>query len=540
MFGAVGDGDGLGGGTDDTQAWLDALATGEPIFIPARTYRLDGNLSLPSGTHLRGSPRSVLDFTNAPATSAHLLAQGVAGTPVTLSSSAIKGTRTIPLADTSQFAAGMMVRLFAQDSVAPARSPPGAPWWAGELLIVQSVAINTSLTVTTDIQDTYTTGNSAKVEPIIDPVEDVLIEGGKIVGNIADDTGDIGISFVRGKNCKVTGVRLERLDTVMIGFTDCYASRAIDNFFHLARSPALAYGVAISDACDGIDVLDNVFSRVRHAVTLGNAASYGGIPRNWRVNRNRVFDSEPTTGGGYGDAIDTHAAVGRGEIAYNEVVSSSGAGVNVEGFDIDVHHNRIVGAGSSGIQAASWSARKGFIRITDNLVRRCGDSAILVNAINSADAMPYESVEIDRNDVRDAQDYGIRAVAQSAYRFPRVKVTNNVAGGVLAPIYISQADGFCADGNVVTIDITQSGIRIDDSRDGSVLGNKLRFTGAAVGIAIDLRSSSAGATDNVIVDGNLGAAPAPTGRTGLKKAANCTNIKVGPTNSFHEYATPGV
>ena len=81
-YGAVGDGDGAGGGTDDATAFQNAItaAANGVLVIPEGTYRIDSALTSTSKITIRGLGKVTLDFSNIAGATIALKIYGTAGT----------------------------------------------------------------------------------------------------------------------------------------------------------------------------------------------------------------------------------------------------------------------------------------------------------------------------------------------------------------------------------------------------------------------------------------------------------------------------
>lgn len=81
-YGAVGDGDGAGGGTDDATAFQNAITAADDgvLSIPEGTYRIDSALTSTSKIHIEGLGKVFLDFSNLTGSTIALKIYGTAGT----------------------------------------------------------------------------------------------------------------------------------------------------------------------------------------------------------------------------------------------------------------------------------------------------------------------------------------------------------------------------------------------------------------------------------------------------------------------------
>lgn len=311
-FGAVGDGDGKGGGTDDAAALAAALSfsalSGKLIYLtPGKVYRCDTSLSYTGGGTVGFVGGGTIDFTNL--TDADTVINGITitgpawGPAVALTANAVHPSRTVTVADATGFATGQVIRIFSNKAWAtdgPTHS---------EFAIIDSVSGNT-ITLNESLCGSYNTADAAAVQSVstaLRPVFDITIQGGKAQKHT-------GLEINRAAFGRIKAAAFDCMDKAV------YVRNSIFCFGEgiLATGSDLeGYGYAFVDAgnqwCQWGDITGN---NCRHVVSTGASIEK-------QISRDNTFGN--IIGAGCRDAIfDTHS--GCSDIVVGAVIGSMKAG----------------------------------------------------------------------------------------------------------------------------------------------------------------------------------------------------------------------
>lgn len=418
-FGAKGDGI-----TDDTarcQAALDAGAGGTVVFPKPYTYRVS-NLNIPDGTEMILQGGATIKHENVGAV---LTAAGTTSVVKTnVSVNVVQNGNTIT-APGHPMVAGDTFRLSC-DTLFDASSTFIKH---GELLTVDSVAGDV-ITTTDPVQSSaYTVAANAYVQRMI-PIKNVRIRGGgKILGMKSAAMGQFGIDIRFGKNCLIQGITTENIDRRHIYFGDCQDTWADGVTCRWAVDNTQAYGVSIANCTQDSGVRFSNFYYVRHSVTTNNEALYPGISRRNRFHFNTVHSTSVALGGsmGGGDAIDTHTAAEDFWIENNNVISSTGQGINLECRSGRIIGNKVKNCAGLGISAHNESDLSGRIDIMFNHVSYCAGGIYARTGARGSTTGVYEQMTISFNVVNNCTGIAVQIGWNSATTavMKGVQYTNN-------------------------------------------------------------------------------------------------------------------
>lgn len=423
-YNAVGD-----GVTDDSAAIIAAItaacATLRPttVYFPSATYKCNSVLGSFTGSNITiDFGGSTLDFSgvSAASTATLLIFEGSYSTGVTLSSLAAANQKTVSAPSTG-FAAGDFVRIYSEKIWDSTRTSTKY----GELNFIKSVPNGVSVELTMELQSSYATADTAKIEKLI-PIQNVIIRNGTIIGPTANDETR-GIRFRLGINCHLHKISSYDVDYLHAQLTDCIDCSVTSCLFQESNHSSTAYGLSFADAsCDCI-AYGNFFIDVRHSLSTNNntTTSYG-ITRRIRFELNSIRDSAPATGGSGGDAIDTHAGSEDIDIVNNTIHSSSNSGINVEGRSARIQGNRIKHTVSVGIYFHPYSDEVPNVQISGNRCNSIGDGSGTDPAIFvSVGAVAPSRVHIVDNVVESSTSEAVRVFGTAGSTLRYLTLTGN-------------------------------------------------------------------------------------------------------------------
>jgi hypothetical protein len=419
---------------------------------------------------------STLDFSavSTTDTGTALMFSGSVGSGVSLTANAAEGTKVIQC-DTTGLVVGDMVKVYSNriwDSTQTSTR-------TGEICFIQTIDSASQLTLTTPLNDTYNTVDTAMIAKLT-PVENIVIMNGTLIG--ATGSNEMrGLRITRGYNCLIQNVRTKGFDVNHMQLTDCVRCTVNACYYQEANDEAMGYGMSFADACQDCICSNSHFTDVRHSFSTNNNVSTSwGIVRRILFIGNTVTDSAPSLGGVGGDSIDTHAGAEHISIIDNTVFSASGCGINVESNKAVIRGNRIKGTGSVGIQWQSYADGKTtHVTISDNVITDVGDSVGSdYGILCTARVADCESVVITGNIVK-SQNASIRLAFAGSYRFKKGSITGNSCKVVVAGygIDVNNGDMVAVSGN--TVDALNFGIGLTDSYNCTANGNTVELKGTS-------------------------------------------------------------
>lgn len=416
-------GDGVTNDTVGLQAGIEiAAATGGKFTITKGDYKID-QLTVPSNVTIEINGGARLIHTNVGA--AAIKAAGTQSLTKTLIvADIVQNSKTVN-APFHELSVGDTFRL----SCSTLFDASSTFIKHGEILTVDSIAGNV-ITTTDPIQGAaYTIASGAYVQKIT-PVENVKIIGsGKIIGLKSPAAGQLGIDILYGKNCLIQGITTENIDQRHIYFSDCQDTWADSVTCRWAVHTTQAYGVSIANCTQDSGVRFSNFYYTRHAVTTNNASDSPGIPRRNRFHFSKVHSTSVALGGsmGGGDAIDTHTAAEDFWIENNEVISSSGQGINLECRTGRIINNKVKNCAGIGISAHNESDLPGRIDILWNTVSYCAGGIYARTGARGSTTGVYEQMNVSSNIISNCSGIALQIgwASASTAVMKGVLVTNN-------------------------------------------------------------------------------------------------------------------
>lgn len=506
-FGAVGD-----GVTDDTaaiQAAIDAVhaSGGGTVHIPASmTLKCTSRIFGKRGVSIKSESNSWLDFRGAgwltPTNDLSLFGYyGSAGAFIYPAVDMVAGSNKITVPDASVFSVGDMVDLSMNSN--GKWNDTSVSVTAGQLAIVTGVYTDmNSVVLSEPLYETLTVANSARIR-IIDPIENVTIDGLGIIGNGRNPSGnaDQGLKVFFGRNVKIKNCRLQAVDTQSIGVVSCYGAEIYGNRVDdvpLEEIDYISYGIVYSSSMH-VKIHDNYGVNSRHGIVSSHLArSYGYYGINRFVE---IYNNTHTSN--YGDlgsagfvrahaGISTHTDAEFIDIRDNTIVGCR-FGVNTRTPNNTIKRNRIDSCGvgiyfseywadtdaSSNIltnctlafytDTAPYEVPRGSIDIVDNVITACGGSSFTYpltggsvlridgNVVRKPDVSGttaifsvYNNCDLSfvSNDIEQADTFGLRA-ANTGRPIISENIITETKANTAAAIYVATATNFAIRNNVI-------------------------------------------------------------------------------------------
>lgn len=500
------------------QAAVNAAGTfGVPVTVPAGTYTMGDMVSLPSGTSLRMSEGTVLDF-SASGSSYYLGIQGAAGAEVSLGAGVTRGAWSIPWSgDALQPGDWLIVRsadIFDPDSTGTGH---------GELIQVRAVEAGV-VHFLTPFCDDYST--DVRLTPVA-LAKNVEVRGGTIRGNYTPGSGKTGIRVQYTDGLRLTGVRVEGIAACHVSVRDSVDAWAQWCEFEWAESNYMGYAMSFADTTRDSGCLWGTFRGVRHTLSTNNTttAHQGGVVRRILFFGNTIEYTSRAMSGSQtgGDAVDTHSAAEDIWIARNTIRGSQGQAINVECPTARIEDNDIYGGMSLGISYHNESGRPGDVSITGNRVYDCQGHGVYARSGNRGSGIPpMETLLVADNRVRDVTGDGI-LVGYIRQDRGAVVTGNRVARAQGVPLRVRKQTGLVSHGNSVSGG-TSIGIEYADVV-GGVLGPDSIDEGDSVGPWSGIKATNV--VRALITPGAIsGTGP---DAVGVEIGSSCANLSLGPT-----------
>lgn len=342
-FGAVG----IGDETAKIQAAINANNTVD--FGDKGIVYTVSNLKLKDGSHLKGS--ATLDFSgnaNYSNTTSNplILAKGASGTPILLTESLVKGSRTINVGNTSGLLAGDIIEI-----ATPTHSgdyiDTSATVINGELVKIESITSSTQIELSEPVVEEYgyATTNGAQIRKI-NTVNITIDKGIKILGKgrATSGSGDFGLVIFYGRDC-VVKADFTDVDFNAIKLEACYNSKVSEGVYKVAKkgdNTYLNYGVVVSGSSKHTKVFNCDFFNMRHSVVTSHvsapAENLFGVSRFLSVFENRFYNT-------WHAAVSTHNDADQIDI-YNNHFFGCYIGVNTRERNVRIYSNIFVDSGT--------------------------------------------------------------------------------------------------------------------------------------------------------------------------------------------------
>jgi hypothetical protein len=240
---------------------------------------------------------------------------GYAAMTTSLTEDATKGSSAVKVADASSYKEGDFVKLVDNESIAGFKK--------GEILKVQKVQPK-EIVFEGVLQDRYTVKNAANIRRL-NLTDDITVNGIRFIGpGTETDMSLFGLFLLR--NFRFINNEVANFGRAAIYLSDSLDSTIQNNTFDNIYMTGLGYSVAVTNACNDIQIKDNRFKvKGRHYITAGagtGTRSSGGFARNIKVVNNTFENCIQ-------EAINSHPPfVGPIEIIGNKF-ESCGKGIEI-------------------------------------------------------------------------------------------------------------------------------------------------------------------------------------------------------------------
>ncbi len=251
---------------------------------------------------------------------------GYAPTPTNLEGDAARGTRIIKVNDADGYKEGDFVKIIDNESIMGFKK--------GEILRIQKIEAG-GILLEEDLQDDYSVGDEANIRRL-NLTSGITVEGIKFIGpGTETDMSLFGLFLVR--NFHFINNDVSDFGRAAIYISDSLDSVIEKNNFKNIFMTGLGYSIAVTNACNNIQIINNSFKvKGRHYITAGagtGSRSSGGFSRNIKV-ANNTFENCLQ------EAINTHPPfVGPIEIIGNKF-ESCGKGVEISNGNTVIVENR--------------------------------------------------------------------------------------------------------------------------------------------------------------------------------------------------------
>ncbi|HRI27332.1 MAG TPA: glycosyl hydrolase family 28-related protein [Chitinophagales bacterium] len=279
--------------TNDSPAVAAAIAAlggvAGVVYFPAGNYRLTGTITLPSGVVLRGeSAQTARLLFDQPSSGTYGInvSGSATGSFTPVVSGFTKGSTAITVSDATAFTVGSYAELLEDNN--PAWDTNPATWAAnskGQIVKISGKGEGNTLLLAYPLRIDYDATFSPRIRPI-NPATNAGIEC-LYVERLADSNTGAGynISFNFATNCWVKGIHSNKsvgahisiTASTDIEVTGCYIHHA----FTYDGSGTRGYGVMLNHHSGQCLVANNVFERLRHAMSVKQGANGNVLAYNY-------------------------------------------------------------------------------------------------------------------------------------------------------------------------------------------------------------------------------------------------------------------
>lgn len=561
-------GDGV---TDDTANFQLALnaAAGKVLDLGGKTYSITSTITPSANTIIRNGK---LDGSTLVLNDKLVeLTTTQASASKNLSVSAALGDRTLTLVNVTSLAAGDQVTI---------RTATANTWltgyYSGETNRIESVDSGAgTVTLEWPVSNAYTTGNTSYLQKIDSSVYNVTFENVEFVGN-GSGYNNTGIYAVNASGLKFINCSFLQFEYGHISLVQCWDALVSGCAFREATATGLAYGVILSGGCRSVRIVNNHFSMMRHAVSIGGSSSVNrfitidgnnieycadaGIDSHvsgqfYTITNNTIVCADATVS--WAAASNTDGITSQGIdaiISGNIIYRPKGVGIYVQHTVTGaakapshiVSNNFIFGPGNVGIYILQQGQdMRGFV-IANNVIsdhRSTGGNPAIYVYANSVGAILGGS--ITGNTVTNCIDGDCifvrgASTTDGGVNCYDVAITGNnlhssYAGASASPscIYTNTTRRTTISNNTVRVTGTNANpIRAVSSYDTSVIGNTIKLADSSTSEAIEFGTAG---QDHLVAHNRVVCA-SPSSVIGLYVASN--NNVLFHDNDFRQCTTP--
>jgi len=459
--------------TNMQRAINEAASIGVPLDLLNLSWRIDGQLTIPSNTEICNG---TLDASFATSGTKLMVGAGTLGSGINFTAST-RGAGSITLASNPGWTRGDFVYLRSSDAFGSGGTHRGE--W---------VRVNTCTTTLTPYGrtlDAYTTSPQA-FRPTL--VENVTLRNLRLRGR-GNTFNQYAAQFYLCRNVHIKDVVSEFYGDRHIEFNRCVDSYAANSTMaHCDSATGLAYGVVIAAGCSSVTVNNCTFRDMRHGVTVG---SNDGVDRNITVTGCVATDC---TDAGF----DTHP--------HSQFVTFVGNTINSQGLATGGSGDGIVMQGAN--QVCTGNTVMGFTRVGILIQNLVTNSAITDdNAVvsNNSVSFPIGSGPIYGISVENQRTVNGWRFAVSGNAVDVTNVTNSygiwceiVSGGSTNLSMSITGNQVYARRNALTLQTATLKLM----RTISVTGNTLESLDTTTYDALFINSASANYIERAIITGN--------------------------------------
>ena len=369
-FGAKGD-----GVTDDTVAIQAAIDAASAIDFgdESNTYLISATLNLDAGNKWIHGTGATIDATGivTGVDKIAMKAQGaLSNTTTPLTANALATSYSVSVTSAAGFAVGDWV-LIGSDGTYTFYDSISYFIEVGEFLRIRSISGTTIYFSTPITSASYLTADNAFITKV-NFCENITVQGITFKAPATAGARHFGLSLQYVNGIDVTQCQFNGQDIYQLELSASIRANVLNNrfygVFYDGITGLIFYGIAVVDCAQYINIGDNIFERVRHAVTtVARSRNQGfyGQPLYINIHHNQMFDAQ-AGGAGRSWGFEQHG-VGAYISFNNNMVNGAYGGVNVDaGFRVEILDNVFTNLTHMGVDLGDNAISLGNIKISGN------------------------------------------------------------------------------------------------------------------------------------------------------------------------------
>lgn len=339
-------------GSDDAGAIREAInKTGRGTILCIGTFHILSSIdNLGGDITLKGSPgKTVFDCSKMKDAvfPCHCEGLGYAEYTTPLLNDVHEGSDTIMVKDAKPYREGDFVKLIDNENIIGFKK--------GEILRIEKINGN-KITFDGATRDDYTVKNAANIRKLT-MTKYITVDGIKFIGP-GIETNVVLFSLSLLDHFRFANNTVSNFGRAAIYLSDSLDSVIENNIFENIYMTGFGYSISVSNACNNVYIIDNVFRvKGRHYITAGagtGSRNSGGFARNIKVINNSFEDSDL-------EAINSHPPfMGPIDIIRNNF-KSCGKGITIVNGDTVIVDNNFTKCGI-GIQLLGDEKRTHDVR----------------------------------------------------------------------------------------------------------------------------------------------------------------------------------